>query len=1505
MAYKSLLKGKGLTVEDLSEDKLEKTSLETYKKANEALENRKQGAVPTLPSSSPVPKTTPITISPVPAKTSALSKLDISGSNAIANMNKARASVVDREKAIRGGSALGSMGLNTIGSIGKTLTATGDVIAGRVAAEKAEDTVLAKEMAEKERLEKVIKDLSYQYAHNSTGLANNADYQFATKKLASLNRVIDAVKNKVANETEDIKADRAMNNLLGISDELRKTSLEGLSPTEQMIGSTAMSLGESAMLMPTALINPYLYRSLSAAKNAGRTMYDKEQQGYSEGDAYTRGLLSGGVTFGTSKLGLDAALKGMTGKALTQGGLKGAVANRLLGSAGESLEGGIEYTADTFLDNAYGEDKKWTFKDFLTQAALEGIGSLAIGSAMDVYGGLNAIPATKATPKTPDAYDNSIVYRAMDLPKINEIKNKAWATLSDRTKLNEVRQQLWDKKQRGTYTTEDKLFEDTLNQMEKGLGEIKSDTQVTGSEKGSFVADTNTTLQKNLDEVTRVAEEQKKMADEIAGEAYGADTVGAARYNPDSYRAKLDEANTEYGTLPPGENAVRLGELPKKLDDTDRKMSRFANTGVNAEITSDEFAKTIEKEAAEGKFLYEVVHNKDLKEKAQASINKNGFDKSLEHWNYLIENNSKITPEDIAIAQTLYNHANNHFAKTGDRTAFNEARKLFADMQLVYTLNGQVTQTARMMRNTTPDGNLYVLEKLIDNINSKSKKHKVELNGELAQKLLNSKDVDEMVNNVNAIKDDIASQIYTNFGSLINEWRYFTMLANPKTHIRNIVGNTVMNEVYGIKDAIGAAVEGVTDKTLKITRGKGLEERSKAVLNKFSEKDKGLIDFARNDYETNMAGIVQGNGSKYSEKTDITSRANVWTQNVVARKFSDITGGKSDALGKLINAVTKGNMKALENADNRALKRNYTRALAEYMKANKHTAEFYKSAEGQVAFAKARDYATRQAKEATFHDDSRVADALGRLQDSHTLAGIAIGATVPFKKTPINIAKRAIEYSPVGLAKGGMDIVKGTGSVQAIDDIAKGITGTSLMAIGAWLASKGILNGVVSGDDERERKLKLAQGHQDFAVEIGGKSITIESFAPSAIPMLMGASLYETMESKDGIGLSAGDIADALAAMNNPMVEMSVLSAVDDILESVKYGDDKIGAISSAVASNYANQFVPTIFGNIARTLDDTKRTTYIDKNSPYGKVGEDIIQSMKYKGVRSHQTLEPSLDVWGREQSEGTLGERIFNNFINPTSIKDINTTAVDEEISRLYNNTGETSVLPNKPDKYIKVDKKRIDFTAPEYTELVKGKNNLSYTDLAEMFTMPEYQSLSDEQKAQLVEKVYEYNGINAKENVTGFKYNSDLDDKLDELTTKGKFSTAEAIMHSYMLTELGKLYNKEAQTDYIEGLDATKEQKKLLEDLKVSDWVMVYNDTNRAYTDGAGDLGNEGYILSGLSKSANKAWPDLKGEYSAEEMKEFDKLMVTKKAESETNFLNAGHSKSEFEKIWKAFH
>ena len=68
-----------------------------------------------------------------------------------------------------------------------------------------------------------------------------------------------------------------------------------------------------------------------------------------------------------------------------------------------------------------------------------------------------------------------------------------------------------------------------------------------------------------------------------------------------------------------------------------------------------------------------------------------------------------------------------------------------------------------------------------------------------------------------------------------NAWRYMAMLGNPRTHVRNIVGNAGFAPVVAVKDltatAIEAAVGRVSGGTLNRTKGAvGLSRADRALV---------------------------------------------------------------------------------------------------------------------------------------------------------------------------------------------------------------------------------------------------------------------------------------------------------------------------------------------------------------------------------------------------------------------------------------------------------------------------------------------------------------------------------------------------------------------------------------------------------------------------------------------------------------------------------------------------
>lgn len=71
---------------------------------------------------------------------------------------------------------------------------------------------------------------------------------------------------------------------------------------------------------------------------------------------------------------------------------------------------------------------------------------------------------------------------------------------------------------------------------------------------------------------------------------------------------------------------------------------------------------------------------------------------------------------------------------------------------------------------------------------------------------------------------------------------------------------------------------------------------------------------------------------------------------------------------------------------------------------------------------------------------------------------------------------------------------------EAIDHIASGLTGSGLMALGAYLFAQGIVTSG-GGDDEGQDAINDLTGVQNYALNLpGGGNVTLDWLAPEALP---------------------------------------------------------------------------------------------------------------------------------------------------------------------------------------------------------------------------------------------------------------------------------------------------------------------------------------------------------------------------------------------------------------------
>lgn len=670
-------------------------------------------------------------------------------------------------------------------------------------------------------------------------------------------------------------------------------------------------------------------------------------------------------------------------------------------------------------------------------------------------------------------------------------------------------------------------------------------------------------------------------------------------------------------------------------------------------------------------------------------------------------------------------------------------------------------------------------------------------------------------------------------------WRYLAMLGNPKTMIRNYLGNNIFGFITGTSNNLAALLERGVDKV-----SGGRIQRTKSVLNPIS--DSKLIDASRNDADTKM--YRQLNGTKYSDnlKQGLSRNKDAFDSKIL-RKASDL--------------VDKG------ISDYTAVRRKYSTSLAGWLKANGYDASIFESKNPSdiEVLNKAREYAKAQAEYSTFHEDNAIARILTETSTKMKNEGTA-GATaghmlieglIPFKKTPANVLRSGVDYSPLGavssIAKTGKLMTGKATASDVIECWSKTLTGTGLAYLGYYLFDKGIVH-INDGDTA---KMDAQEGNQTYAINMNGKSYSIDWAAPGVMPLLLGAQLAKVVEESGGDirqvfdkenGL--GTILDSTGNLISPIIETSMLSGIADTMQSVSSAFNSGENVASAavtglanMASSYATQAIPTVGGQIARVVDPTRRSTYTDAT------GLDAIYKRQLNKVENKIPFlsaqnEPYIDMKGQTQNNSPFDNTLANaayQFFSPAYIGNLQTDEGYQITRDVYNseNTNgqkiaDKGALP-KLETNVKIGGEKLD--PQTYTEYQKVAGSTDAKIRNELAKNEVFNNLSNEQKNEVLKSVStiasdsgksavseEFTSTNKPYNI----YNSGGTDALMNYFTE-QFAKDDAEQH---LAELGINNAKQSVIEYAtEGhTDAEiKVYNEIKQYTKMKQWVPVLLKSN----------------------------------------------------------------------------
>lgn len=914
-------------------------------------------------------------------------------------------------------------------------------------------------------------------------------------------------------------------------------------------------------------------------------------------------------------------------------------------------------------------------------------------------------------------------------------------------------------------------------------------------------------------------------------------SVGAAQSGFDPYSKMVND----YGAIEPGMNPARTIDVPQSTNGTDR-VSNVARTIMESGVTPDSLIPALENHVAEGLFSHDVKSLKKSLSGATKTIQKKGWQGAFDQWEEVTDGRRAVTDDDIALGQMMYTAA----VEAGDTQT---AMKLAGDLAVQGTALGRGVNAFKLLKKTTPEGQLYYLQKAVQKIQQEyqsrfdkqagkeAKKQGVpaediadqyglKLNEDLVQEFLNAETDEARTKVVDKIYDDVAQQIPKTAGDIVNAWRYFAMLGNPRTHIRNIMGNVASAAALDTSHKVSA----VGQKFLP------QEKRTRAL-----HTSKAAKQFAKADY-ANVEAELSGNAYK-TEMSEIKQRQKLFP--------------------KPLQKVMDANTWALDAEDQVFKKKSYIDSMGNFLTARGWDVNNLTEAQ----LNEARQHAIQDAKIATFQDASALADTLSRLEKKNKATEVIIGSLVPFKRTPINVAKRSFELSPVGLLKAitydAVQVKKGNmDATKMIDHIGQGLTGSGIAALGAFLAAQGVFSAGAS-DDDKEANLDAGMGQQEYAINIGGKSYTIDWASPAVVPLAMGGELYNALHQKyDDEETAFNQAMATISRMFDPMLNMTMLSGIGSTVTSAAYNkSNPLFGIASNVATNFGGQFVPTLFGQVARTVDNTRRTTYAVKNSPVPSSVQKFMQRQANKIPGLSQYQPAYTDVWGREQKNGpdNVFARAAYNFFSPGYLADAKGTQTEKALKELYQATGDNSVLPSKPQKYYKTEDGTKKFlTAQEYSALTSEGGKIALDALGKLTKSEAYKGMTNDEKIEAVSDVYKY----AKAVAANKTYGKELEGTIQTVKDSG---IEPGLYYAY----------KEMEDSYNDSMESWEARDQTFNSIK-SDKSLSEQEKNSLY---------HTLLIKGTSDSQWEKYQEISGKVTAEEYVDamIQKQAITKEGET----------------------
>lgn len=625
-------------------------------------------------------------------------------------------------------------------------------------------------------------------------------------------------------------------------------------------------------------------------------------------------------------------------------------------------------------------------------------------------------------------------------------------------------------------------------------------------------------------------------------------------------------------------------------------------------------------------------------------------------------------------------------------------------------------------------------------------------------------------------------RVATNKGERLKTLQVLSHLFNPKTWARNIVGNLTFSVVDSTSNVVGTFFDVLIGKrtgTRSVTAGPNFfsQEAMSAKASAFWQSVCAVY------LDVDMTGDT----NRYGQKKSRTFRMNETRTSALTRTLSKLERNLSYALTSA-DQFSKGGIQATQTARIQSMI-DEGKIDAERLGSNVAPGEYAAERGAEAArYRTFQDNSKLSAGAKSFHDMLNLVGigSSGRAINGHDVKAFGLGdLLMPYPGVPGNIASRAVEYSPVGLANGIRDISKVlkagksalvSDQAKAVMELSRGITGSAMIGLFAMAAAKGIISSSDDDDNQDEKQLNKAEGLNgiqfnasafwrmlsgyDTKWHQGDKLLSLDFLQPMNSWMALGCFVDSYLRGDQDYDAFTASV----DAFGSSIEDFPVLQTIQNIVDDVRYGDTGLAAAVLQEASSSAlSSVVPSLIRGIATGTDNTQRDAY---SGQYGAVSlyewfsqttgvksvfmssmadfldgtmklSDSVSTIMAATPGLRKLLPQKLDNYG--QSIGYTGNRVLdvaNAVFLPGSVDTYRQRDVSRELSSVAKASGENSFYPNRnPISFVEYGGQRYSMTYDQQQVYQKDYGMLYYEMSGNLIRSQEYQDADAATKADML--------------------------------------------------------------------------------------------------------------------------------------------------------------------------